>query len=124
MKLLYPFLNLFFHVLHACVILFTLFGWLWPPWRLYHLVWILLTLGSWYGLGLWMGMGYCPVTDLHWTIKQKLGKGRPQCNYLYYCSAKIPHLTLDKGLVDKVTLGATLLVGIISLILNAKHYLF
>ncbi|HPX55987.1 MAG TPA: DUF2784 family protein [Syntrophales bacterium] len=123
MHRLYPLLNFMLHVLHACIISFTLLGWLWGPWRLYHLAWIVLTLGSWYGLGLWMGMGYCPVTEFHWTVKEKLGEGRPECNYIYYWLAKLPAMTFDPGRVEKATVISTLLAGTVSLILNIRDHL-
>ena len=63
------------------------------------------------------------VRHLHWTIKEKLGDGRPQCNYIYYWLAKISHVSWDPGQVDKVTVGATVLTGMISLFLNGKDYL-
>jgi hypothetical protein len=124
MKRLYPFLNLLFHTLHAFIIVFTVFGWLWPAWRLVHLVWIILTLGSWYVLGIWMGVGYCPVTDLHWTIKEKLGKGRPQCNFIYYWLSKISDISWDPEHVDNAIVGVTVLTCMISLFLNVRDYLW
>jgi len=123
MRRLYPILNCMLHMVHACIISFTLFGWLWPSWRLYHLLWILLTLGSWYILGLWMGLGYCPVTDLHWTVKEKLGEGRPKCDYIYYWLTKSTSMAFDPGHVEKATVISTLSAGIVSLILNIRQYL-
>jgi hypothetical protein len=123
MRRLYPFLNLLFHALHACIIFFTVFGWLLPSWRLAHFVWVLLTLASWYVLGIWMGMGYCPITDLHWTIKEKLGKGRPQCNFIYYWLTKVSNTQWDPERVDHAIVIITILTCIISACFNIWDYL-
>lgn len=96
---------------------------MWPEWRLFHLAWIIMTLGSWYILGVWMGAGYCPVTDLHWTIKESLGGGRPMCDYIYYCLAKLPSTNWNTAHIEKATLFVTILAGAISLLLNIRDYL-
>jgi hypothetical protein len=50
-----------------------------------------------------------PVTDLHWTIKEKLGKGRPQYNFIYYWLSKVSDISWDPEHVDNAIVGVTVL---------------
>ena len=66
-------LNLFFFGFHTVLILFNIFGWLIPRWRLANLITLSLTAFSWFVLGIWYGWGYCFCTDWHWQIREMLG---------------------------------------------------
>ena len=44
------------------------------PW---HLAAVSLTAFSWFGLGAWFGWGYCPCTDWHWQVRDRLGLDSP-----------------------------------------------
>lgn len=68
------FLDNFFFVFHSLVVLFILFGWTWGKTRLAHLGLVLVTAFFWVVAGIWYGLGYCPCTDWHWTVKEKLGQ--------------------------------------------------
>lgn len=65
--------DLFFLVFHCALMGFNLFGMFWRRTRVANLVVLLLTGGSWTILGIWYGLGYCPLTDWHWQIKARLG---------------------------------------------------
>lgn len=123
MKALYPVLNVFFHLLHVVVITFTLVGWIFPQTRLAHLVFILATLGSWFILGIWMGEGYCPVTDWHWKIKDALGEGRPQGTYVHLLARRLTGLVPSSASVDKVVVITTMLLTVASLAVNVKAWM-
>ena len=71
-----------------------------------------------------MGVGYCPVTDLLWTIKEKLGKGRPQCNFINYWLSKISDISWDPEHGDNAIVGVTVLTCMIPLFLNVRDYLW
>ncbi len=117
----YRLLNALFHALHFAVIVFTALGWMVPSLRSAHLVFILLTLGSWYVLGLWLGIGYCPITDWHWRIKEALGEGRPAGTYIHWIASRLG-LHWSASAVDRSVLIITLSATAISAALNAHHW--
>ena len=120
---LYPLLNGVFHVVHIFIISFVIVGWIFPSLRLAHLVLLLLTLGSWFILGLWFGPGYCPVTDWHWKIKTKLGEGRPSGTYIHLLLQNISTQKLSSATVDRITLISTVSITALSLALNVNTWL-
>src|SRR5450756_437447 len=67
-------LDIFLTFFHLIIIGFILFGWIWPATRKMHFICVLATAASWLLLGLWFGVGYCPVTDWQWQVKAKLGE--------------------------------------------------
>lgn len=97
-------LDIFFTVLHLLIISFNLFGWLWPKARKVHLVVMGLTLASWFILGIWYGIGYCPITDWQWSIKEKLGETNLPNSFIKYFADKITGNNYSPGLVDRITL--------------------
>lgn len=123
MKPAYLFLNPLFHLVHIAIIGFVLIGWLIPETRLAHLVLSLLTLGSWFVLGRWMGEGYCPVSDWHWKIKESIGEGRPAGTYITVVLNKITQTELDSEQVDRVVVVVTVAITLISLILNLERWI-
>lgn len=115
---IYRLFNAALHALHLVVIGFTLFGWISRETRMANLILILLTLGSWFVLGRWLGSGYCPVTDLHWKIRRAMGSTRIPDSYIKLLLDSISGKDLDPRRVNALTLVATLVAGTISLVLN------
>jgi hypothetical protein len=118
MKLIYFVLNPMLHIVHIAIVSFVLLGWLVPEARFAHLVLCFLTLGSWFILGRWMGVGYCPVSDWHWKIKESLGEGRPAVTYITFLLHKVIGMELDSNKVNQVVVYSTIVITMISLILN------
>jgi len=88
---MWVFLDLFFVVFHATLILFVLAGWAWRPLRRLHLLVTASVLISWFGLGVLYGVGYCPSTDWHWRVKQELGQTNlPRSWVKYYLDRTTP----------------------------------
>lgn len=79
----------FFMVFHSTLIFFNLFGWIWKKTRKAHLITISLTLLSWGILGIWYGWGYCPLTDWHWQVLEKLGTTNLPNSYISYLLDRI-----------------------------------
>ena len=100
---------------------FILIGWTFPAARLAHLVLTLLTLASWFILGIWLGPGYCPVTSWHWKVKESLGTGRPDKTYVQLVGETVLRRRLDGPTVDRLAVLTTIGVAIASLILNAER---
>ncbi len=104
---MYAFLNIFFFVFHSSLIIFNLFGWIWKKTRLANLIVILLTAFSWTILGIWYGFGFCPCTDWHWQVREKLGYFDMPSSYTKFLIDSLTGLDVKETMVD--TLAVTLL---------------
>ena len=116
------FLDIFFTVFHTCVVLFNLFGWIWKKTRLLNLITLLLTAGSWLVLGFFYGFGYCPLTDWHFKVLDKLGYTDLPNSYLSFLFTRLTGLPIDQSLVDAVTLWGLIIALVISLYLNIRKW--
>lgn len=102
-------LDIFFVVFHTSVIIFNLFGWIWRKSRKFNLILLVLTGSSWLFLGLIVGtLGYCPLTDLHFSVLNKLGISDLPSSYVKYLADRLTGLDISPSLVDNVTLYAFL----------------
>jgi hypothetical protein len=118
---IYHFLDILIIVFHSLLILFNLFGWIWRKSRILNLITLSLTGGSWLFLGLIYGtLGYCPLTDWHFSILNKLGKTNLPVSYIKYMVDRFTGLDISASLVDKVTLYAFLAALTLSIIFNVR----
>lgn len=78
------FLNHALMLLHLLVIGINMFGWIWPRTRPLQRWTLLLTTLSWLGLGAFYGLGYCFLTDWHWSIKRQLGERALPPSFIQY----------------------------------------
>jgi hypothetical protein len=102
-------LDIFFVIFHTSLIFFNLFGWIWKRTRKLNLITLSLTGASWLFLGLMVGtLGYCPLTDWHFKILEKLGKTDLPYSYTKYLADRLTGLDINTSLVDNVTLYAFL----------------
>lgn len=108
----------FFFIFHLVFVVFILFGWMVPSWRKLHLVAILLTLFSWFGLGLFYGWGFCPLTEWHWQILRKAGERDLPFSYVAYLLERSLGLQLADALVDGMTTAGAFLALLASLWVN------
>ena len=121
--MLYRILDILFVVFHTSLTLFNLLGWIWKKTRLANLITLALTGASWLFLGLLVGMlGYCPLTDWHFDILEKLGKTDLPTSYIKYLIDPLTGLDVNQTLVDKVTLYSFIAALAISLFLNIKDF--
>jgi hypothetical protein len=119
--MIYRILDIFFVVFHSSIIIFNLFGWMWKKTRILNLILLILTGSSWLFLGLIVGvLGYCPLTDWHFDILEKLGKTDLPSSYMKYLADRLTGMSFNTATVDKVTLYVFLAALIISIILNAR----
>ncbi len=100
---MYQFLDIFFLLGHTFLIFFNLFGWIFRITRKSNLVMLILTGLSWFLLGIFYGIGYCPLTDWHWQILHKLGKTNIPNSYIKYILDRMFSLDLPVDLVDSMT---------------------
>ena len=121
--MIYHILDIFFVVFHSSLIIFNLFGWIWKRTRIINLVTLLLTGASWLFLGWLVRMpGYCPFTDWHFRILEKLGKTDLPDSYIKYLADRITGLDFNAKLIDKVTLYTFLAALVISICLNVRDF--
>ena len=112
---MYHLLDWFFTFLHIAIIGFNLFGWIWPQTRKAHFICVMLTLFSWLILGIWYGIGYCPITDWQWQIKEKLGETNLPNSFIKYFADRVSGLDISADLVDTLTAVGFGLVVVIAL---------
>ncbi len=112
------FLDIFFLTFHFILVIFNLFGWIWKKTRKANLVTLGLTGASWTGLGYFYGWGYCPLTDWHFRILERLGETALPDSYMKYILQRLFQIDLPSLLVDRLTLIFFLLALGISLVLN------
>ena len=112
--------NYFFYLFHTVLILFNLFGWLFPKTCRLNLVSLLLTFGSWVLLGFWKGWGYCFLTDWHYAILRQLGEKDLPSSYIAFLVEKITGWMPGTPLVNSLTLGLAILALICSLWVNLR----
>lgn len=113
----YAILDILFLVFHTALIVFNLFGWAWKPVRKANLVTLLVTGASWVGLGIWYGLGFCPLTEWHFQVLEKLGQRGLPVSYVKYLADRITGLSFDPKLVDNLTVaffGAALAASIVA----------
>ena len=75
----------------------------------------MLTAASWFILGIWFGMGYCPLTDWQWNVKDKLGEQNLPSNFIEYFAEKISGTDFSAGFVNTsigVCFGAAVLLSL------------
>ncbi|ALO14570.1 hypothetical protein L21SP5_00902 [Salinivirga cyanobacteriivorans] len=113
--------DIFFVILHTCLILFNIGGWLWKKTRRWNLALLLLTGASWSLLGLFYGMGYCPLTDWHFQVLEKLGHTNLPSSYILYLYQRLTGLYMNPATVDKITLIVYLVALILSIYFNFRH---
>ena len=87
----------------------------------YGTVTLTLTGISWFGLGLFYGIGYCPLTDWHFNILEKMGKTDLPDSYISYLLMRFTGIRFWESNIDRLTLILFLLAFIISLIVNLKY---
>jgi hypothetical protein len=121
--MIYRILDIFFVIFHSVLIFFNLFGWIWRKTRLANLLTLLLTGGSWLILGLIVGtLGYCPLTDWHFSVLEKLGNTSLPNSYVKYLADRLTGLSFDPAMVDKFTLYSFMVALALSIYLNIRDF--
>jgi hypothetical protein len=100
---LFRFLDIFFIIFHTLLIFFNLFGWIIRPLRKANLAILLLTGGSWFILGIFYGIGFCPFTEWHWQVLHKLGQYNLPDSYISYLVERLTGILPNARLTDFFT---------------------
>lgn len=112
------FLDILFTVLHLLIIGFNLFGWIFPATRKLHFIFILITAFSWFILGIWFGMGYCPITDWQWQIKEKMGESNLPGSFITYYANKVTGRNFSDEFINQITLIVFIAAALLSVYVN------
>ncbi len=115
-------LDIFFFVFHTGLVIFVIVGWAFRRTRLAHLILVALVAFSWFGLGLWYGIGYCPCTEWHWRVREHLGYGEMPNSYLEFLFEHLTGLDARRETVDLVAIGSFLSALIVTIMLNAASW--
>jgi hypothetical protein len=68
-------------------------------------------------------LGYCPLTDWHFTILEKMGKTDLPNSYIKYLADRLTGSDLNASLVDDFTLYSFLAALAISILLNLTDFI-
>jgi hypothetical protein len=116
------FLDKFLILFHSVFALFNVFGWIWKKTRKLNLLFLLLTAFSWFILGLWYGIGYCPLTEWHWQIRWRLGYQDMPISYIKFLLDTLTGFDFNAFLVDSITAAAFAIALVTSVGLNIKDW--
>jgi hypothetical protein len=111
-------LDAFLTLLHLSIIIFNLFGWISRRTRKAHLVSISLTAASWFILGIWYGVGYCPITEWQWKVKAQLGERDLPGNFIEYLLEKITGHNFSSVFINTLIAVSFSLAVVLSLCVN------
>jgi hypothetical protein len=112
------FLDVFFTLLHLVIIGFNLLGWIWKSTRKLHFYLVLLTTFSWLVMGYWFGLGYCPITDWQWQVKNKLGEHNLPTSFIKYMIDKVVGIDSSTALIDTTTALCFAIVALLAVYLH------
>ena len=116
----YQFLDFFYTLLHLFLIGFNMLGWIWKSTRKLHIIAVGMTAMSWFILGIWYGIGYCPVTDWQWSVKEKLGESNLPNSFIKYIADKISGRDVSDYAVD---LATAISFGLVILIITFQNFI-
>lgn len=119
---MYAFLDKFFFIFHSSLIVFILFGWMWKRTRLVNLIVILMTAFSWTFLGIWYGFGFCPCTEWHWQVREKLGFYDMPSTYTKFLIDSLTGLDVNPKLVDTLAVSLLILAFAASVFTNVRAW--
>jgi hypothetical protein len=116
-------IDIFFTLFHTSLVMFNLFGWIWKKTRFLNLITLLITGSSWLFLGLLVGTpGYCPLTDWHFRVLEKIGVQNIPDSYIKYLADRLTGFNINSQLIDRLTLVSFLIALLLSLVLNIRDF--
>lgn len=93
-------------------------GWIPSTTRRIHFIFVVLTAASWLILGIWYGLGYCPITDWQWQIKERLGEQNLPNSFIKYHVDMITASDISSSLTDIITASGFAIAAVLSIYLN------
>ena len=111
-------LDVFLTISHMVIVGFNLFGWIWKKTSMANFIVIMITAACWFILGIWYGIGYCPVTEWQWQIKEKLGERDLPNSFVKYWANKLTGTDVNTQFIDVLIAVCFAVALIISVYLN------
>ena len=118
MECFYHAADIFFVVFHTGLTLFNALGWILRKTRRLNLATLGLTGASWFILGLFYGIGFCPLTQWHFEILEKLGATNLPSSYIQYLAHRLSGVMFEAELVDNITGVVFFAALVMSVVLN------
>jgi len=115
------FLDVILTIVHLAIVVFNLFGWIPKVTRRAHFISIVLTAASWFLLGIWFGMGYCPFTAWQWQVKETLGERNLPANFIEYFAEKFTGIDFNTQFISNVIAISFAAVALLSVYINFVH---
>jgi len=115
-------LDFFFIIFHTLLVFFNLFGWISRKTRLINLITLLLTGFSWFFLGIFYGYGYCPLTDWHFWVLERLGENNLPASYIEYLVERFLPVNVNAETVDIFTVVLFFTALLITVVLNYRDH--
>ncbi len=112
-------LNVGFFVVHSLWMVFNCLGWIWRRTRPWHLLTMALTAGSWFLLGIRYGWGYCPCTDWHWQVRERLGYVDPP-SYTELLIEQLLRIDVTTRTADVLTVAVFAVAAVLTVVLNLR----
>jgi hypothetical protein len=112
-------LNVAFFVFHTAWIAFNCLGWIWRSTRPWQLATASLTALSWVGLGIWYGWGYCPCTDWHWQVRERLGFVDPP-SYIQLLIRELTGVMPDARTADVLAVVTLAAAGVLGMAFSVR----
>lgn len=110
--------DILFTFLHLAIIGFNLLGWIWPSTRKANLICIAATAASWFILGIWFGIGYCPITDWQWQVKEQLGETNLPSSFVKYVFDNMTGQNFSSDFINYITLASFAIAALLSVYTN------
>jgi hypothetical protein len=114
-------LDFLFISFHSLLIIFNLFGWIFRKTRKLNLITLGITGSSWFILGLFYGIGYCPLTDWHFRILEKMGETNLPSSYIVYLLSRFTGIMFHDTTIDKLTVLFFFCALVLSVFFNIKQ---
>ena len=111
-------LDILLTLFHFAIIGFNLFGWIWKRTRKLHFIVVCATAACWFILGIWFGIGYCPITDWDWQIKTKLGEQNLPNSFIKYYADMIAGHSVNANLIDMLTAAGFFMAALLAIYFN------
>ena len=96
-------LDIFLYFLHVALMAFVMLGWLWQPVTVWHFISLVLMGIIWIIIGA-LGLWNCPLTNLHWKIKEKRGQSGMPVSFVNYFLNQLTGKKLTHQFVQTVLL--------------------
>lgn len=111
-------LDILLTILHIAIIGFNLFAWIWPKTRRLHILVAGLTVFCWLVPGIWLGFGYCPLTDWQWQVKRQLGQHDLPPSFITWGLLQLTGHRFPDGLVNFATAATFTTAVLLSVYVN------